>query len=372
MSNCATIRKWVGHKLDTAIERRLHCLAAAEDVSEIAVMPDVHLAGDVCNGVVVATKRMIYPQAVGGDIGCGYLAVALDSETSVVNEETAAFILSGLYRAVPFNKHASRQQFALGLELSSEVLQKASLREGAVQLGTLGRGNHFVELQRDPAGRLWLLIHSGSRAMGQLISNFHVGRASVDSVSGLKYVDAESSAGRDLIYDFQWARKYAAANRESMLDQMRIHVLDQLDIGIDQETMIHLDHNHVESESHDGELLWVHRKGAQRLLSGQSSVIPGSMGTTTYLVQGRGNRASLNSCSHGAGRRFSRVEARRRLTQGALIREMEHVWFDQRRLSGIVDESPSAYKDIRIVMKSQKDLVKIVDRFEPVLNFKAS
>ena len=372
MSNTASIKKWVSHKLDTEIERRLQRIAAAEDVTEIAVMPDVHVAGDVCNGTVIATRNRIYPQAVGGDIGCGYLAIALNSKMSSVNETTAAFVLSELYRAVPFNKHTSRRQLVLTTELSSKVLQKASRREGAVQLGTLGRGNHFVEFQRDVTQRLWLLIHSGSRAMGQSISNFHTANAHVDSISGLKYVNAESSAGEDLINDFQWAREYAAANRESILNQIQRHVLSQLGIEIDQATLIHLDHNHVQLETYGNELLWVHRKGAQRLLPGQSSVVPGSMGTKTYLVQGRGNRASLNSCSHGAGRKFSRAEARRRLTQGGMIREMENVWFDQRKLARIVDESPSAYKDIRKVMKSQKELVKTVNTFEPVLNFKAN
>lgn len=366
----ATINKWLSHKLDPEIERRLQRMASAKDISEVAVMPDVHIAGDVCNGTVVATISRIYPQTVGGDIGCGYLAVALHSELDFVDERLAALILDGLYQTVPLNKHASKRELKFSTKLSSSALLKASLREGSVQLGTLGRGNHFVELQRDVGGTFWLLIHSGSRAMGQLISSFHSRHASVDSASGLKYVDVDSKAGQDLIGDFEWTRKYAATNRESMLDQIRVGVLEPLGFRIDSESMIHLDHNHVQLETHDDEWLWVHRKGAQRLLPGQTSVIPGSMGTASHLVQGRGNRASLNSCSHGAGRKFSRAEARRRLSPSELVREMKDVWFDQRQLSRLVDESPSAYKDIRKVMKCQKDLVKIVNTLEPILNFK--
>jgi len=368
----AKIATWLSEKLEPEVERRLQRIASAEDVAEVAVMPDVHIAGDVCNGTVIATRNRIYPQAVGGDIGCGYLGVALHSELNSVDQELAGLILSGLYRAVPLNKHASRRELTFDSSLSCQVLQKASLREGAVQLGTLGRGNHFVEFQRDVGGRFWLLIHSGSRAMGQLISGFHMRDAIVDSASGLKYVDSESKTGQALIEDFEWARKYAAANREAILGQVRSGVLDPLGIEIDFDSMIHLDHNHVQRETHGDESFWVHRKGAQRLLPGETSVISGSMGTSSHLVQGRGSRASLNSCSHGAGRKFSRTEARKRLSPRGFVREMGDVWFDHRKLNRLVDESPSAYRDIRKVMKCQKDLVKIANTFEPILNFKGS
>ena len=369
MSNCATIRKWVGHKLDTAIERRLQCLAAAEDVSEIAVMPDVHLAGDVCNGVVVATKRMIYPQCIGGDIGCGYLCAEILAG-DLIDEQTAAKILDGLYRSVPINKHTDREPLEFNRELSGTNLAKAAMREGRLQLGTLGRGNHFVELQRSHDDRIFLLIHSGSRAMGQVITTHHLKRAEVDASSKLKFLDADTVRGQELLNDIQWARQYASANRLAMMAAIEREVFAPIGIKVDREGLIHLDHNHVQREMHDGDEYWVHRKGAQGLSPGQTSIIPGSMGTKTYLVAGRGNRDALNSCSHGAGRSMSRTEAAKRISTKMLRREMSEVWFDQRKASSMVDESPSAYKNVRKVIKAQKELVRIVDQRVPILNFK--
>lgn len=368
MSKAATIKKWVGHKLDVAIDRRLQRLSGAEDIAKVCVMPDVHLAGDVCNGVAVATKQLIYPQCVGGDIGCGYLSV--DIGTCEVNENIAAKLLNEIQRAIPINKHSACDRPDFKTELSSPALQKALSREGRLQLGTLGRGNHFVELQSNHDNELSLLIHSGSRAMGQLISAHHLKHAIVDRASKLKYIDAETDAGKELLNDLDWARQYAAANRLAMLDAIERKVLPAIGLKVDRETLIHLDHNHVQQETFDGELLWVHRKGAQALPRGQTSLIPGSMGTATYLVEGRGNREALNSCSHGAGRAMSRTEAAARISAKALRREMNNVWFDHRKIASLFDEAPSAYKNIRKVMKAQKELVRIVDQRRPILNFK--
>lgn len=368
MSETATIKKWVGHKLDAAIDLRLQRLAVADDVTEVCVMPDVHLAGDVCNGVVVATNQLIFPQCIGGDIGCGYLSVSLGASEICVN--VAARILSGLQRAVPINKHSDREHPKFKTELSSPALQKALAREGRLQLGTLGRGNHFVELQRNHEGELSILIHSGSRAMGQLISAHHLNRATIDRASKLKYIDTKTDAGMELLNDLDWARQYAAANRLAMLGAIEREVLTVIGLSVDRDTMIHLDHNHVQRESFAAETFWIHRKGAQGLLPGQTSVIPGSMGTTTYVVEGRGNRDALNSCAHGAGRAMSRTAAATRISTRILRREMSNVWFDHRKISSLIDEAPSAYKNVRKVMKSQKELVRIVDQRQPVLNFK--
>ncbi|QEG20706.1 RtcB family protein [Mariniblastus fucicola] len=368
MSSQASIRKWGPHKLDAAIEQRLQRLAKAEGVARIAVMPDVHLAGDVCNGVVVASERLIYPQCIGRDIGCGYLTVRLREQH--IDETIAARLLAGLYRAVPNCKRSVAVTPEFDIELSAAPLQKVFSREGRWQLGTLGRGNHFVELQRDQEEQLWLLIHSGSRAIGQAISAFHLRDAETDSASGLKFLDADSIAGEHLLNDLQWARQYAAANRLAMLDAIERDVLSKLDFDVHRNTMIHLDHNHVQRESFGERQFWVHRKGAQRLLTDQQSIIPGSMGTTTYAVAGRENEDALNSCSHGAGRSMSRKEAAKRIPSKTFRREMNGVWFDKRNSARLIDEAPSAYKNIREVMKSQRDLVRIVEKRRPVLNFK--
>ena len=361
---------WVSHKLDKEIEHRLQLMSKSSGVKGIAVMPDVHLAGDVCNGIVLATQNKLYPQAVGGDIGCGYLSVCLDADANQLNEDLAAFILSKLYQSVPIIKQRKPLESALSLELSSKSLQNASQREGRLQLGTLGRGNHFIELQSDQNRRLCLLIHSGSRAMGQLISDHHLSHATVDSNSGLKFLDAESEAGLRWLNDHNWARAYAASNRLTMLDAIQSQILIPLGIRTVHRSTIHLDHNHVESEIHNGDQFWVHRKGAQRLLPDETGVVPGSMGTTTYLVSGRECVAAFHSCAHGAGRKLRRKEAAKALSTRLLQREMNGVWFDQRKRKRLLDEAPSAYKDIRKVMKAQSELVRIVGSRKPVLSFK--
>lgn len=374
MNEPALIKTWVSDRLTTVIERRLNKLATAHDVRHIAVMPDVHLAGDVCNGVVVATDGCVYPQAIGGDIGCGYLAVAINADADKFTKAAAAAMLARLYRAVPLNKRStnntSGRHQTHDTTLASPQLDKAASREGRLQLGTLGRGNHFIELQCDQSNRLWLLIHSGSRAMGPLISSHHLAHAELDSASGLKFLEAESPTGEAWLNDHSWARQYAAANRLAMLDAIHDQVLTAIDATIDYDTLVDIDHNHVQRETHAGTERWVHRKGAQRLLAGQHGVIPGSMGTTTYVVSGRRNDEALNSCSHGAGRQMSRSEAASRLSPKKLRRELAGVWYDQRQLNRLLDEAPSAYKDIRKVMKAQRDLVRIVDQRTPLLNFK--
>ena len=369
MNNPTPIKKWVSHKLDSKVERALQRLAMSRDVSTVAVMPDVHLAGDVCNGVVVATQELIYPQCVGNDIGCGYLSADLEvaDRDSMSN---LAELWNGIRQSVPINKHRDRPGFETEIELSDLILQKSALRDGRLQLGTLGRGNHFVELQQDERGGLSLLIHSGSRSMGQSISAWHLRNAEVDQRSGLKFLAAESESGKAFLNDMVWARKYAVANRLEMLGAIEEQVLAPMGIEIDCDSMLHLDHNHVQQEVHDGNSLWVHRKGAQGLIQNQVSVIPGSMGSTTFVVEGRGHVESMGSCSHGAGRSMSRKEAAKRISVRMLRRETEGVVLDQRRMKTLIDEAPSAYKDIRKVMKAQKDLVRIVGRREPVLNFK--
>ena len=370
MNNKTSIRRWINHKLDSAIERRIQRLADSDEIVQICIMPDVHLAGDTCNGVVIATKNKLFPQAVGGDIGCGYLSAALDVDINAFNELVAAKILSKLKRAVPVNKHSQKRDFNLKSSLSNSRLRRASFREGGIQLGTLGRGNHFVEFQCDSSGQVWLLIHSGSRSMGQLISAHHLNNAELDPTSGLAQLEADSNQGQQWLNDQQWAREYAAANRITMLREIEMRVLPAIGAQVIEDSLMHRDHNHIQYETHAGVGLWVHRKGAQRLPRNEVSVIPGSMGATTFVVQGRGNADSLDSCSHGAGRQMSRKEASNRLSGKVLLREMRDVWFDHRQLYRLVDESPSAYKDIRKVMKAQRELVRIIDRRQPVLNYK--
>jgi tRNA-splicing ligase RtcB len=225
------------------------------------------------------------------------------------------------------------------------------------------------EFQTDEEGLLWMMIHSGSRAMGQLITEYHLRNAVKDTP--LAYLEADSDEGRAYLNDVAWAREYARQNRLSML-RMASELLRTLwSVDVDERSLIESDHNHVLQETHFGERLWVHRKGAQSAALGQPGVIPGSMGTASYHVVGRGCAESLNSASHGAGRALSRSEARSNVSVKALRRQMKGVFFDGSKAAAIRDEAPSAYKDIRRVMKAQRELVKIVRMVKPLISYKA-
>ncbi len=368
---------WLSEPLPSGCRVTLHRLATADDVVHAAVMPDVHLIEDVCNGVAVATTDLIYPQAVGGDIGCGIVAVKADSSAEFLRDEAIARqILDGLAERVPGNRHPATTAAAelpedlAQVRLSNDRLTKLAERDGRVQLGTLGRGNHFVELQEDANGRLWLMIHSGSRGIGQAISQWHLERARQIRRQRLASVSASSDAGQQYLHDVAWARRYASANRRAMLRAVEQTLLDVLGCGLDWTNVVETDHDHVIRERHFGRDLWIHRKGAQPASIDQLGLIPGSMGTRSYLVRGRGSAESLCSSSHGAGRALRRTIARQRIGQRQLCREMNGIWFDDQMTDHLRDEAPSAYKEVQAVMRAQRDLTAIVTELRPVLVYK--
>ncbi|HEV2992155.1 MAG TPA: RtcB family protein [Candidatus Angelobacter sp.] len=374
-SSMAPLRCWLAAPMDRDVSETLNRLRRAADVQQIAVMPDVHLAAEVCIGVVVATSRLIYPQAVGGDIGCGMLAVAVDVEAAVLkNPKTAAQLLNEIRRALLArrrNRNAVIPQPAevASVPLSHPGLEAIRQREGEIEFATLGSGNHFLEMQADEEDRLWLMVHSGSRALGQAIRDHHLARAQV--VGGrLRALEAESDAGREYLHDATWARRFAAASRKAMAEEAGKVLTRTLKCGISWETMIATDHNHVGLERHGERQLWVHRKGAMSAQQGQPGVLPGSMGSASFHVEGRGCEEALCSSAHGAGRALSRSAARSRFSDRELQRQMEGVWYDYRLTGKLRDEAPAAYKDIRAVLKAQRELVKVIRTLRPVLNYK--
>lgn len=368
---------WLAEPLPSDCRVALQRIASADDVEHVAVMPDVHLVEEVCNGVAVASTDLIYPQAVGGDIGCGIVAVAADSMAEPLESESVSRqILDRLNERIPGNRHpavtaAAELPDELAKErLSTDRLTKLAERDGRVQLGTLGRGNHFVELQQDAEGRLWVMIHSGSRGIGQAISQWHLDRAKQTCRHRLACVSASGDAGKQYLHDMAWARKYASTNRRAMLRAVEKVLSDVTGCRLDWASLVETDHDHVIREQHFGRELWVHRKGAQPASLDQPGLIPGSMGTRSYLVRGRGCAESLRSSSHGAGRALPRSIARQQIGQRQLLREMQGVWFDDHRCDQLRDESPSAYKDVKTVMRAQRDLTAIVRELRPVLVYK--
>jgi tRNA-splicing ligase RtcB len=373
----AVVRSWADGPLDRDVEAAVERLARSNDVRRIAVMPDVHLAADVCIGTVVATSRTLYPNAVGGDIGCGVAALAFDCEAARLDDErAAAAVLARLCRAIPLTRHGRKRAPGLSPELtdrplSSPALETLKSRDGVLQVGTLGRGNHFVELQSDPDDRLWLMLHSGSRGIGQAIRDHHLARC-VAGRSGLRYLDATSPEGADYLADMAWAIDYAEWGRRTMIAAVCEVVKDVLGCDPDEGSYVSCNHNHVRRETHEGEALWVHRKGAISAAAGEPGLVPGSMGTHSFHVEGRGCAAALCSSAHGAGRRLSRTDARRRLSTKDVTRELHGVWFDHRLAAGLREEAPSAYKDIDAVLRAEHELVRIARRVRPVLSFKGA
>jgi tRNA-splicing ligase RtcB len=371
----APLQSWLTAPLNRDVSEALERLRRAPDVQQVAVMPDVHLASEVCIGVVIATYNLIYPQAVGGDIGCGMLAVAVDLEAAALqNPKIAAQLLNELGRAIPSRRRNRNAVLVQPVELANDPLSHASLeairrKEGEIEFATLGSGNHFLEMQADDEDRLWLMVHSGSRALGQAIRDHHLARA-MPADGRLRALDAESDEGKEYLNDVLWARRFATASRKAMAEEAGKVLTRLLNCGIRWETMIATDHNHVTRERHGGRELWVHRKGAMSAQQGEPGVLPGSMGSPSFHVEGRGCVEALCSSAHGAGRAWSRGAARGRFTDRDLQRQMEGVWYDYRLTGKLRDEAPAAYKDIHKVLKAQRELVKVTRTLRPVLNYK--
>jgi tRNA-splicing ligase RtcB len=373
----APLERWLSEPPPADVQQALERLRRGHDVARVAVMPDVHLSSEVCVGVALATRSTLIPAAVGGDIGCGMAALAFETPASVLASSTiAARLLDGLYRVIPVMRHERRAALPLPPSLAERELQHPALRatkarEAPLQFGTLGRGNHFLELQADEDDRLWLMVHSGSRGMGQAIREAHEAHGTRDR-AGLVGFPADSPAGQAYLHDLQWALDYAAASRARMVEVAREVIAEVLDASADEGSFIECHHNFVRLEEHEGEQLWVHRKGAISARESEQGIIPGSMGAPSFHVAGRGCARSLCSSSHGAGRCMARAVARQRISARRLHEQMREVWFDHRLADRLREEAPGAYKDIGAVMRAQRELTRVVRKLRPRLVLKGA
>ncbi|HVY49067.1 MAG TPA: RtcB family protein [Minicystis sp.] len=345
----------------------------------VAAMPDVHFGKGATVGSVVAMKGAVAPTAVGVDIGCGMGAVRTNLSAAHLPDDLRR-LRSDLEAAIPvgFSAHdapldrpTAAALFRAFDRLTPEV---AKLRGRArAQLGTLGGGNHFIELCLDTEQRVWLMLHSGSRNIGKELAEIHIAKAKKLAhnralpdrelavfLAGTKEMDAYR---RDLF----WAQRYARENREAMLD-VALAVLRRHFPALEADAPIVCHHNYVAEEVHYGEVVLVTRKGAIRAGAGELGIIPGSMGTRSYVVRGLGNPLAFESASHGAGRRMSRGEAKRRFSVKDLAAQTAGV--ECRKDGGVLDEIPAAYKPIEQVMEAQRDLVEIVHELKQVLCIK--
>ncbi|MEM6925806.1 MAG: RtcB family protein [Myxococcota bacterium] len=352
----APIHRWVTEPVPADVERALQRLADLDDAVHVAVMPDVHLAPGACVGTVLATSRTLFPPAVGGDVGCGVATLRLSGLSA--GELDRPPVLAGLEARIPVLRHAKPPPWP-DLdpdELSCEPLRRRALRDGRVQLGTVGRGNHFVEVQADDGDAIWVMAHSGSRAMGRAVQDHHGGEP----------IDAQRPEGLDYAADLAWAEAYAAHNRQRLLLAALRAIRDAHPTARpDPETYLDCAHNHVHRERQLDRDLWVHRKGAISARNGEPGLVPGSMGTWSYHVEGRGHPLALGSSSHGAGRTMTRTEARAAIGRRELRRQLRSVAYRDRPDLG--EEAPSAYRDIGAVMRAQRELTRIVRRVRPLV-----
>jgi tRNA-splicing ligase RtcB len=336
---------------------------------------------------VIPTLRAIIPAAVGVDIGCGMMASRLSITGNEVDEASLRKVFNQITRDVPvgFQQHKDRdvrdhaaKRFQKGLHRILEKHPAIQKRKGkstswAHQLGTLGGGNHFIEVCLDEANRVWVMLHSGSRGIGNAIGTYFIELARRDAErvalslpdKDLAYFPEGAAHFDDYVEAVGWAQDYARANREEMMDlvleAMRRHLPGFEVTG----EAVNCHHNYVERERHFGEEVWLTRKGAIRAGAGELGIIPGSMGARSYIVRGRGSAESFHSCAHGAGRRMSRNAAQKAFSLDDLRSQTEGVIC--RKDKGVLDEIPGAYKNIDEVMANQSDLVEVVHTLKQVL-----
>ncbi len=371
--------------------RQLRSLAQLTFIhSHIAVMPDVHVGKGATVGSVIPTKKAIIPATVGVDIGCGMNAVRLSLKAGQLPDNLAK-IRQAIEAKVPvgFNQHASITAKMSTLDPLAKRLKcitdkhpgllkmlRNFERTWARQLGTLGGGNHFIELCVDENQDVWVMLHSGSRGIGNCLGEYFITLAKKERESRFGYIPerdlayfAEGSSGfADYLEAVQWGQDYALENRREMM-RLIINVLKQtLPPFVPTREAINCHHNYVSQETHFGENVYVTRKGAISAYEGELGIIPGSMGAKSYIVKGKGNAQSFCSCSHGAGRCMSRGKALRTFSITDL--KVQTLGVECRKDKGVMDEIPDAYKDIDRVMANQQDLVTVVHTLKQVLCIK--
>lgn len=353
--------------------KQLHHIASQPYVVEhVAAMPDVHVSEGIAVGTVFATERHIVPGALGGDLGCGVSAVRFDCPASALDRAELTRLLQAFARAVPVGDAVHRGR-GLPLppeleaaQLSTHRLQREWERLAPRHLGTLGGGNHFLELERDAGGDLWLLLHTGSRGVGAAIAAHHVRVAQAQGQGSLPGLSTDTPEGAACLADTELACRFARANRDVLLSRAAAVLAEALGQEPAPDSRVDVHHNHVAAEHHLGRTLLVHRKGAIGLASGQRGLIPGSMGTASYLVAGRGEPRAFCSCSHGAGRVMTRKEARASIRPAALEHALRRVVFDTGRVASLVEEAPAAYRDISEVLEDEEELVTPLLRLTPI------
>jgi tRNA-splicing ligase RtcB (3'-phosphate/5'-hydroxy nucleic acid ligase) len=389
------IKAWTrGVPIEDEARRQLANIARMPFVHGwVAVMPDVHWGIGATVGSVIPTRGAIIPAAVGVDIGCGMMALRTTLTASDLPDDLHA-LRTAIEKAVPHGRTdnggrgdrgtwhdppaaqvAAWQSMEADFRRIVEKHPHVAKAKHVQQLGTLGTGNHFIEVCLDEAQRVWFMLHSGSRGVGNKIGTYFIELAKKDMErqianlpdKDLAYFEEGAAHFDDYCFAVSWAQRYAMTNRELMMDT--VVTAARTTTGIRpfaaDAMVVNCHHNYVNREEHFGAQVWVTRKGAVRAGAGDMGIIPGSMGAKSYIVRGRGSKESFESCSHGAGRAMSRGDAKRRFTLADHAAATAGV--ECRKDAGVIDETPAAYKSIDAVMEAQKDLVEIVHTLKQVV-----
>jgi len=345
----------------------------------IALMPDCHSGYGMPIGGVLATTGVVVPNAVGVDIGCGMCAVKTSLKT--INSEKLKKVMSGIRELVPlgFNHHQVEQDELL-MPLLVTVPEKGIVvkeyNAAKKQIGTLGGGNHFIEIQKGSDGHIWIMIHSGSRNIGLKVAEHYNNLAkilnarwhsAVDKKHDLAYLPIETQEAKDYLAEMQYCVDFAFANRKLMMENIKYAFRKVMGKQFAELEFINIAHNYARWESHFGNDVIIHRKGATSAMEGETGIIPGSQGTKSYIVNGKGNAESFQSCSHGAGRKMGRKQAQRELDLKKEIANLDRkgIIHSIRNIRDL-DEAPGAYKNIDTVMENQNDLVEVLVELEPL------
>jgi len=369
------IKLWLDDIEDGAMAQAEHLAELPFAFSHIALMPDCHQGYGMPIGGVMATKGVVVPNAVGVDIGCGMIAQKTNLRGRA--DWKIKSIMGAIRKVVPvgFKSHSESQE---GMPLGWSKLSTArhEISKASKSLGTLGGGNHFIELQTDEEGFLWVMIHSGSRNLGYQVARHYNDLAKelnarwctrVPTSWDLAFLPLDTPEAKSYIDEMNYCVEYALANRMRMMERVLECIGESIQCSFQLETPINVAHNYARMEHHYGRNVMIHRKGATSAKEGEIGVIPGSQGAASYIVRGLGNPDSFESCSHGAGRKMGRKQATRELN----LEEQQAILNSQGIVHGIrtakdLDEAPGAYKDIDVVMENQRDLVEIITKLRPI------
>jgi tRNA-splicing ligase RtcB len=372
------IKTWCNEPEEGAIEQAKNLANLPFIFKHVALMPDTHQGYGMPIGGVIATEGVIIPNAVGVDIGCGMCAVKTNLKVFDLGDDLGN-IMRDIRQAIPLgmNHHKEDQEWEGFINYPDIDILCSNMNKAKRSLGTLGGGNHFIEIQKDTDNNVWIMLHSGSRNLGKQIADHYNKKAltlckmwhsNVYPLEGndvLPFLPLATQEGKEYLEAMNFALDFALANRMQMINKCKEAFQKYIDCEFGEVINIH--HNYAAMENHFGKNVMVHRKGATSARKGQYGIIPGSQGTSSYIVEGLGNPDSFMSCSHGAGRKMSRKAARENLS----VEEEVKLLNDQgikhaiRNVSDL-DEAPSAYKDIKTVMEEQEDLVKILVELKPL------